>query len=51
MFSNAQNIMIRDTAIHNAGRDMTIINHYTHNEPDPVCTRFPGVTDNLYGLS
>jgi hypothetical protein len=53
MFSNAQNLLIRDTAIHNAGRDIIIINHYTYAEPKPVCSRFPYVTfsDDLGGLS
>ncbi|KIM35423.1 hypothetical protein M413DRAFT_14578 [Hebeloma cylindrosporum] len=35
MFSNAQNLSIRDTAIHNVGRDLMIINNnYTYwHEP------------------
>jgi hypothetical protein len=45
MFSNAQNISIRDTAIHNAGRDITIIN-YTYNEPELVRGRFLCVTSS-----
>jgi hypothetical protein len=53
MFSNAQNLSIRDTAIHSAGGDITIINNYTYNEPEPVCAPFPCVTcsDDLGGLS
>ena len=53
MFSNAQNLSIRDTAIHNAGRDITIINNYIYTEPEPVCAHFPYVTssDDLRGLS
>jgi len=39
MFSNAQNLSIRDTVIHNAGRDITIINNYTYTEPEPVRAR------------
>jgi hypothetical protein len=52
MFSNAQNISIRDTAIHNSGRDI-IINNYIYTEPQPVRARFPYVTssDDLRGLS
>jgi hypothetical protein len=51
MFSNAQNLSIRDTAIHNSGRDMTIINNYIYTEPQPVRARFPYVTssDDLRG--
>jgi hypothetical protein len=53
MLSNAQNLSIRDTAIHNAGRDITIINNYIYTEPVPVRTRFSYVTssDDLGGLS
>jgi hypothetical protein len=53
MFSNAQNISIRDTAIHSAGRDITIINNYIYTEPEPVRTHFPCVTSSvdLGGLS
>jgi hypothetical protein len=48
MFSNAQNLLIRDTAIHNAGRDITIINNYTYAEPELVSARFPcGCVSNL----
>ena len=49
MFNNAQNLAIRDTVIHNAGRDMTII--HIHNEPRPVRAPFPYVisSDNLRG--
>jgi hypothetical protein len=51
MFSNAQNLSIRDTVIYNAGRDITIIHNYTSAEPEPVRTRFPYVTssDDLRG--
>jgi len=41
MFSNAQNLSRRDTAIRNAGRDITMINIYT--EPELVRARFPCV--------
>lgn len=34
MFSNARNLSIRDTAIHNAGRDIII--NYIYTEPQPV---------------
>jgi len=52
MFTNAQNLSIRDAAIHNAGRDM-IINNYIYPKPEPVRTRFPYVSssDDLGGLS
>jgi hypothetical protein len=37
MFSNAQNVSMRDTAINNVGGDMTIIhNHNTFHDPEPV---------------
>jgi len=53
MFSNAQDILIRDTAIHNAGRDIMIINNYIYAEPDPVRARFLCVisSDDLGGFS
>jgi len=52
MFSDAQNLSIRDTAIHNAGGDM-IINNYIYSKPKPVCARFPYLasSDDLGGLS
>jgi hypothetical protein len=40
MFSNAQDILIWDTAIHSAGRDIMIINNYIYAEPEPVGARF-----------
>ena len=51
MFTNAQNLLIWDTAIHNSGRDMTIINNYIYTEPQLVRARFPYVTssDDLRG--
>jgi len=53
MFSNAQDILIRDTAIHNAGRDIMIINNYICAQLEPVRPRFLCVTssDDLGGLS
>jgi hypothetical protein len=50
MFSDAQNTSIRDTAIHNAGRDM-IINNYIYPKPEPVCAAFPYLapSDDLGG--
>ena len=52
LFSNAQNLSIRDTAIHNTGRDM-IINNYIYPKHEPVCACFPYVAflDDLGGLS
>jgi hypothetical protein len=52
MFSDAKNLSIRDTAIHNAGRDM-IINNYIYPKPEAVCARFAYVAslDDLDGLS
>lgn len=46
MFSNAQDILIRNTAIHSAGRDIIIINNYIYAETEPVCARFPSHTFN-----
>ena len=53
MFSNAQNISMQDTAIHNSGRDITIINNYIYTEPQPVRARLSYVasSDDLGGLS
>jgi len=53
MFPNAQDVLIRDTAIHNAGRDITIINNYIYAEPEPVRAHFLCVipSDDLDGLS
>ena len=47
MFSNAQNLLIQNTAINNAGRDIIIINNQT------VFSRFAWVklSDDLDGLS
>ncbi|KIM34848.1 hypothetical protein M413DRAFT_391163 [Hebeloma cylindrosporum] len=39
MFSNSQNIKIRDTTINNIGRDITIINNYIYHQPDPFPSR------------
>ena len=52
MFSNAQNLLMQDMAIHNAGRDITIINHYMYAEPESVRAHFPYVmcSDDLGGL-
>ena len=46
MFSNAQNLSIRDTAIHHAGRDIMIVNNYIYTEPEPVRARFQYVTSS-----
>ena len=53
MFPNAQDVLIRDTAIHNAGRDITIINNYIYAEPEPVRARYLYVisSDDLGELS
>ena len=49
MLANAQNVSIRGTAIHNAGRDMIIVNHI-YVEPETVRARSPDVTylDDLW---
>ena len=53
MFRDAQDTLIRDTAIYSAGRDITIINNYIYAEPEPVRARFLCVisSDDLGGLS
>ena len=52
MFSDAQDLSIRDTAIHNAGRDM-IIHNYMYPKPEPVCAPllYLASPDDIGGLS
>ena len=53
MFTNAQNLLIQDPAIHTAGRDITIINYCTCHEPELVLAHSSCVTfwNDWNGLS
>jgi hypothetical protein len=46
MSPDAQNILIQDTALHNAGHDIMIINNYTYLEPEPVLPQFHVTSSN-----